>query len=114
MVSSTSRARTAKWWRPRALEAGRLSAGCRYTSRSRSRSASIAARSISVMPASDPEEDVQEAVRHRAVAPDGPCVAAPERREHEAAGVELEDGQSVGLSGGVREPLLCQQDTRVP
>src|SRR5512144_2030163 len=80
----------------------------------RSRSASMAAMSIPVMAASDPEEDVQEAIRNRTVASYGARVAAPEGCEHEAPRVELEDRQVIGLPGAVREPVLGQRDARVP
>src|SRR3954447_12658406 len=106
MVSSTSRATTAKWCSPRALDADRRSSGSRYVARTRSRSASIAARSISVTGPSDPEEDVQEAVGDRPVSSDRARVAPSERREHEATGVELENGQSLGVARDVREPVL--------
>src|SRR6266508_2747087 len=111
--TSTSRHTSAKWCRPRAL--GLLvPSGWRYVARMRSRSASMAATSISVMGClSDPEEEVEIAVGDRPVTSDRPRVAPAERRQHEAAGVELEDGQVVDVAGGVREALLADRDAGV-
>src|ERR1700756_1834789 len=94
MVRSTSELSSAVWWMPRALLGGRASET--YSACSRARSASIAARSISWVPLSDPEERVEELVGHGPVAPDGARVHAPERGQDQGAGIELDHGGQAG------------------
>src|SRR5512139_77170 len=105
---------SAQWCSPRAEDVGRLS-DCRYVERIRSRSRSMAGRSSWVMArSSDPEEDVQVAVGHGAVTADGPGVGSTERREHEAAGVELDErGQVGGVSWRVVKTVRAYADPGV-
>src|SRR5262249_47544480 len=95
MVRSTSEHRSAVWWIPRAVEAARAFSGFRCSARMRSRSLSMAARSIAeslirIGLLSDPEEQVQELVGEGGIAAERAGVHPAERGEDQARRVELE------------------------
>src|SRR5665213_1807051 len=79
----------------------------------RSRSTSIAATSMYVMRASDPEEEVEIPVGDGPLASDRAGVAPAERREDEASRVELQCGDVIDRPGFVREALLADRHPRV-